>query len=144
MRLTGCSIHDLRPVECEDGHSQSGGSAEQLVDNDVVRDNPADPVEVRERAEEVAGEEVPTERADEDVEEEPLAGDTAAGSHAGVVLGVKGVEQRAGDQVGGPDHRGRLHQEAASDTTDGEPNLYTDVNGRKIAEVCDGLPAVWT
>lgn len=114
---------DLRPVEGEDGHAEPRGLSEELVDDDVLRCDPAYPAEEREGLEEVAGEEVPEEGADEDVEEEPLTGDTAAGTDTGVLLRMEGVEQCAGDQIGGPDHGRGLHQKATSNTTNGETNL---------------------
>lgn len=83
-------------------------------------DDPADPVESREGGEDVAGEEVPAEGEDERIGEEAFTGDTAAGTDTGVLLRVEGVEERAGDEVGGPDHGGRLHEETTGDTTDRE------------------------
>ena len=77
--------------------------AEQLVDNDVVRDNPADPVEERECLEYVPGEEIPARRAEEGVEEEPFTADTPTVTHTGIHLGVQGVEEGACHEVGGPD-----------------------------------------
>ena len=66
----------------------------QLVDYDVVRSDPAHPVEERERLEYVSGKEVPARRGEESVEEESLAAYTSAITHASIVLGVQSVEQR--------------------------------------------------
>lgn len=82
---------------------QAARVPEQLVHDDIVRDDPAHPVEVRERGEDVVGEPIPAERTDEHVEEEAFAADACARADAGVLLLVEGVEERAGDQVRGPD-----------------------------------------
>jgi hypothetical protein len=78
---------------------------------------------------------LPREGAEEGAEEEALARDAAAGALAGEVLGVEGVEEGAGDEVGRPDWggdrsegvcmRGRTHgrgrdEEAADDAAEGE------------------------
>jgi len=42
------------------------------------------------------------ERSEKAVKEEPLPANSSAVSHSGVLLGVKGVEQSAGDEVSGP------------------------------------------
>ena len=78
---------------------QAAAITKQLVDYDVVRDDPAHPVEEREGLEDVSGEEVPARRGEESVEEEPLAADTSAITHASVVLGVQSVEQRTCHKV---------------------------------------------
>ena len=87
----------------ERGTYQATAVPEQLVDDNVVRDDPAHPVEERERLEDVAGEEVPTCRREETVEEEPLATDTTAVTDTGVDLRVQRVEECTGDQVRRPD-----------------------------------------
>lgn len=82
---------------------------EHVVDLDVVRGDPADPGEVRERGEDVSREEVygkvlgvelgrnldmltPSGRAQERVQEEAFTAETAAVAGTGVVLRVEGVE----------------------------------------------------
>ena len=100
----GADVRDLRPVEGDERHSEAGVVAEELVDNDVLGRNPADPVEEREGLEDVAGEEVPAEGSQEHVGEEAFTGDTTARTHAAVVLRVQGVEESASDEVRGPDH----------------------------------------
>ena len=65
---------------------QAAAVAEQLVDDDVIRSNPADPVEEREGLEDVAGEEVPASGSEERVEEEPFAAYTTTVTNSRVVL----------------------------------------------------------
>lgn len=122
-RERGANVRNLGPVEGDEGHAQAGVVPEELVDDDVFRRNPTDPVEEREGLEDVAGEEVPAKGADKHIYEEPLTRDTAAGTHTGVLLRVEGVEERAVDQICWPDHRRGRDQEAASNATDGEPDL---------------------
>jgi hypothetical protein len=93
-----------------------------LVDDDVVRDDPTDPVEDGKSGEEVVGEEIPAEGAEEGIGEEAFTRDTTAITNTGVLLRVKGVEEGAGDEIGGPDHGRRLNEEATCDTTDGKAN----------------------
>ena len=89
-------------VLARDAH-QAAAITKQLVDYDVVRNDPAHPVEEREGLEDVSGEEVPARRREETVEEEPLATDTTAVTDTGVDLRVQRVEERTGDQVRRPD-----------------------------------------
>lgn len=117
------NVSDLAPVECDDRHSEARDGTEELVDDDIVGGDPADPVEIREGAEDVAREEVPAEGTEEAVEEEAFTRDTTARTDTGVLLRVQRVEQGAGDEVGGPDHGRGLDEEAASNTTDRETNL---------------------
>ena len=124
----GCSerradIRNLTPVERDDGHSKARHGAEELVDNDVVRSDPTDPVEVRQRLERISRQPVPAERAEECVGKEPLAGDTAARAHACILLRVQGVEERAGDEIGGPNHRLGLYKEPAGDAANRKSDL---------------------
>lgn len=48
----GSDVGDLVPVKVEDAHAETRGSTEQLVDDDIVRDNPANERKVRETGEE--------------------------------------------------------------------------------------------
>lgn len=82
---------------------QTAAVSEHLVDNDVVRNNPAHPVEERERLEDVSGEEIPTRRGKETVEEEPFTANTTTVSDTGVLLLMESIEQRASDQIRRPD-----------------------------------------
>jgi hypothetical protein len=79
---------------------------EEGADGRAARHDPRDPRKVGEGLEEVPGEEVPREGAEEGVEEEALARDAAVGALAGEVLGVEGVEEGAGDEVRWPDWGG--------------------------------------
>lgn len=88
----GPDVCNLGPIEGDERHAHAVLVSEHLVDGDIVRDNPADPGEVAEGLENVAREEVPKEPAQEAVVEEPLSGDTAARTHASVLLSVQGVE----------------------------------------------------
>lgn len=113
----------MAPIEGDEGHAEARHGTEQLVDNNVFGNNPAYPVRVGEGGEDVSREEVPRERGNETPQEESLTGDTSASSHTCILLRMKGVEQRAGDKISGPDHRRRLYQETASNTADREANL---------------------
>ena len=64
----------------------------------------------------------PNERSQETVDEKALTADTAAATHPSVLSGVQGVEKGAADEIGGPDHGGRCDEEAAGNTSDGEPD----------------------
>lgn len=94
---------DLSPIEGDQTHTHTVDVPEHLVDGDVVGGDPADPGEVTQGLEEVAGEEVPDGGGEEGVEEEPLTAHTTAATNTGVLLRVQGVEKSAGNQVGGPD-----------------------------------------
>lgn len=115
---------DLGPVERDDSETEAGHGPEQLVDDDVVRCDPADPVERGKRGEEVTRDPVPAERADQSVREEALSGETSTRSYARILLGVQGVEQGASDQVGRPDHGRRVDQEPPCDASDRETDLH--------------------
>lgn len=62
--------------------------AKELVDDNIIRRNPAHPVEVTESGEEVPGEEVPTDGSDEDVGEEPLTAEAGTVTNTSVMCGV--------------------------------------------------------
>jgi len=78
-------------------------NAKQLVDDDVVGDNPANEREVGQSAEQVVGDEVPDGGAGKCDEEEPLTAHTTTVTNTSIVLGMQGVEQSANDELGGPD-----------------------------------------
>ena len=69
----------------------------------IPRRNPANPRKHAQRLEDIPGEEIPRERAQEREQEESLAADSATVTHSGVHLGVQRVEERAVDEIGGPD-----------------------------------------
>ena len=123
-------VRDLGPVEGDEGHAQAREVSEQLVDDEVVGRNPADPVEVAEGLEDVAREEVPEERAGERIDEETFTGDTPMSSNTSVLLGVEGVEQRAIDQIHWPNHGWGRNKEATGDPTDRKPNLTRRKRGQ--------------
>lgn len=118
------NVCNLGPIEGDQRHTQTGDDTEELVDNNVLGSNPANPGEVTEGTEEVAGEDVPDGTAEEHEEEEAFSGDTTSATHTSILLSVEGVEQCASNKRIGPDHRGRGYEEATSDTTDGETNLH--------------------
>ena len=120
-------VRDLRPVECDERHAETGDRAEELVDDDVVRYNPAYPVGERKGGKNVAGHEVPAERRGEAVEEEALARNTTTGTHTGIVLRVQGVEEHTCDEISRPDHGWRVDQEAASNATNREADLLQEL-----------------
>ncbi|KAH6607395.1 hypothetical protein Trco_003708 [Trichoderma cornu-damae] len=90
------------PVEGDGHEAVPVGGAEDLVDDDVGRGDPADPGKGGQALEDPAGEPVPDEGAEADDEEELVAAD-----------GPAAVEEGDVDQVGGPDHGGGPNQEAA-------------------------------
>ena len=99
--------------------------AKHLVDGNVVRSDPADPREVGEGLKKVSWEEIPDCGGGKTVEKKSFTAHTATISNTSVSLCMKRVEKRANDKVCWPDHRGRLYQEATSDT----PNRKTDELG---------------
>lgn len=76
---------------------------EQLIDGNVVGSNPAYPREVAESLEQVPGEKIPYGRCRESIEEETLSAETTPITNTSICLGVQSVEERAGDQIRGPD-----------------------------------------
>lgn len=68
------------------------------------------------------GKEVIDRSTNEDVDEEPFTGKTATFTYSRIVLAVECVEKCAVDQIGGPNHRWRRYEEAASNATHREPN----------------------
>lgn len=62
------------PVKSDESHPQTGGVAEEIVDNDIVWGDPAHPIEPRQGSEYVAGEPVPGEACGSGDNEETLAG----------------------------------------------------------------------
>ena len=137
-------VRDLRPVEGDERHPEAGVVPEQLVDHDVVRRDPAHPVEVAERLEDVAGEEEPDEGAEEGVEEEPLARDASAVPDPSVLLRVQRVEERTGHQICRPDHGGRCDEETSCDAPDGEPDLPQVFSKSITLGTLEDVLAVWT
>ena len=116
-----------------------------MIDDEVVRDDPADPIEVTEGLENVAREEVPEEGAGEHVDEETFTRDTASVPNTSVMLGMESVEKSASDKVRRPDHGWRRHEEATRYTTDRETDLGCDDWMRTVIQ-CNvrRLQAEWT
>jgi hypothetical protein len=113
-------VSDLSPIESDKSHSEALEDAEHLVDLDIVGGDPADPREVGEGGEDVAGEEVPGGRSGKRVNEETLTAHTLTITGTGVLLGVEGIEEGAVHEIGGPNHGRGRNKEAASNTTDRE------------------------
>ena len=67
-------IRDHRPIKGDDAHAEAVGVSEERVDHLVLGTDPADPGENGEGGEEVTGEEVPEEGAQEREKEEAFAG----------------------------------------------------------------------
>ena len=106
----GGNTHDLVPVECDQRHAQPRLVPEQLIDDNIVGCNPAHPAKIAEGLEDVAGEEVPAEAPRKRVRKEALAREAGSVADPDVLLRVERVEERAGDEVRGPDHGRRLHK----------------------------------
>ena len=89
--------------------------AKDLVHDNIVRRNPADPHEVRQALEDPPGEPVVDEGGAPDDEEQAVPANLPAVRLGGVGrrVVVQGVEERAVDKVRGPDHGGGPHEEAA-------------------------------
>ena len=130
----GPNVGNLTPVEGDNGHSKPRYSTEELVDDNIVRNNPANPVGVRERLKHVAREPVPRERADEDVSEEAFARNSPTITHTSIALRVKCVEERTRNEVCWPDHGGRLNKESSGDTANGEADLHNSVSLNRRCE----------
>lgn len=111
-------IRDHSPIKGKETHAQTRVRAKQLVDNDVLGCNPADPVENAQRGEEVTWHPVPDEGARQRDAEELLSRDVPF-----VVLTVtlmQRVEQCAIDERAWPDHARRPDEELAKQTTERE------------------------
>lgn len=94
---------NLRPIEGNEAHSETGLVTEELVDDNVVRNNPAHPGEVAERLEKIAWDEVPTKATEPDVYEESATRESATVAYTSINSSVQSVEERAGNQVHRPD-----------------------------------------
>lgn len=105
---------DHTPVEGHNAHSQTGIDAEQSVDNNIVRGDPAHPAEHTEGSEEVPRNPVPGEASQERVEEEAFTGHMAIITLA--VALVQSVEESRVDQSTRPDHTRWPDNELAKDT----------------------------
>lgn len=93
--------------------------AENLVDNDIVWRNPANPGKRRQALEDPSGEPVPDKGTKANNEEQLIAAD---GPTVGLCrvrwrVIVQAVEESDVDQIGGPNHGGRPDQEATSQTS---------------------------
>ena len=136
-------VRNLRPVKGDERHSQAAIVAEQVVDGNVLWSDPAYPVEKAERyvvrlsasgvlrpraaphtLEQVAGYEIPAERAEEGEEEEPLSREATTLADSCVLLGMQRVEQRACHKVRWPNHRRWRNQEASRDAANGKADLW--------------------
>ena len=80
-----------RPVKSQDTHAQAGRCSEQSVHDDIVRSNPAYPVEHAQPCEKISGNPVPDKTADHSNEEKALAAEVSVG--LAITDFVKGVEQ---------------------------------------------------
>lgn len=84
--------------------------------------DPADPREVAEGAEKIARKDVPHCRTSEGNVEESFTTETAPATNTGVLGRVKGVEERARNEIRRPDHRWRLDEETPRNTSDRKPD----------------------
>lgn len=93
----------MSPIKGDKAHAHSANVAKQLVDGDIVGDNPTDQGEVAEGLEQIARDQVPSCGGQEAVEEEPLAINSTMVTKTGICLRMKDIEERAADQISGPD-----------------------------------------
>ena len=91
-----------------------------MVDFDVVRCDPADPREEGKTGEEEAGDEVPSNAAQDDEKEESLAREMALLSNAPCPM--KGVHQTAADEGAGVNHAGGVDEEPVEETGKADAN----------------------
>ncbi|KAI3487156.1 hypothetical protein L1887_48989 [Cichorium endivia] len=132
-------VDDLGPVKGEHREAEARGGAEHDVDGHVGGPDPADPVEEGEGGEEVAGHKVKDKGGDGDDAEEAEA---RHGAVCAVLLCVESVEDGGLDEVLGPDHARRPHEEAATHAgeaeTDGlaaEHKEHVEAKGPRLAIV---------
>ena len=78
----------LCPIEGKERHTKPMDDSEELVDHDVVRNNPANEGEEGQSAEQVIGDDVPDGRRREDNEEKLLAPYAASSTYTSVGLRV--------------------------------------------------------
>ena len=64
----------------------------------------------------------PGKRRKEAEHEEPLTADASAVPDTRILLRMQRIEERAADQIRGPDHRRWRDKEPPRDSSDGEPN----------------------
>ena len=102
-------VRNHRPVECEEAHTQTTRVTEKRINDNVVRSNPADPVEDTERCEQESRDPIPYETAETCKEQEPFAGNMLRFLFA-VVL-VHRVQECGADKNARPDHARRPNQE---------------------------------
>lgn len=102
-KWTNADIGNLSPIEGNETHSETTLVTEQLVDDDVLWSDPAHPGEVAERLEKITWEEVPTKTPEPDVCEESPTRETRTGAHTSIYLGMQSIEERAVNQIRGPD-----------------------------------------
>lgn len=72
-------------------------NSKELVDDDVIRHNPADEREIGKTAEQIVGDEVPDSRAREDDEEKLFASHSTSTTDTSVVLSMQSVEESTVD-----------------------------------------------
>lgn len=104
--------------------AKPGVVPKNLVHDHVAGHNPADPVEIRQALGDEAGEPVPDEAPEEDVEEVPVSSDAPSIGLAGVRWGVvvECVHQSRVGQRLGPDHGRRPDQEPSNDAGHAKSN----------------------
>lgn len=132
-------VRHLAPVEGDGTETQSGLHAEQVVDNLVVRENPAEPGEVGQGREHQPGEPVPDEGTGKDVKEEANTGDFPS-IRDSVGPGMQTFQHSTVGQHLRPDDIGRFHQPGgrqpskpkaaelrANDEEHGEPGFQPEV-----------------
>ena len=104
----------VRVAVAFEGRARGGGHVLGIPRVGVVEHGREEPEEEHEAGGDVGG--GPPGRGD-------ARDDAAAGADAAVHLGVEGVEERAGDEVRGPDHGRGRDEEAARDAANGETDL---------------------
>src|ERR1700753_2364618 len=90
---------DHSPIEGNETHTQASVVAEELIDNNVVRCDPANPVEDAEGSEQISREPVPYEGANEAVKEETFTANVAT-------IGLSPSTMKCGEE-GGVDESAR-------------------------------------
>ena len=105
---------DHAPVESQEAHTKSSLVSEQLIDNNVIGSNPADPIKDTKSGKNISGEPEPDKTAKHDEKEETLSGHVLC--LALPVAFVQCVEERRVDECSRPDHRGGPDEELANKT----------------------------
>ena len=131
-----CGPGNLCPVKSEDAHTQAIVDTKELVDDDIIGGDPADPVEVGESGEEIAGKEEEEKGGHAEIDIVSVA--TEASAFA-VLFCVEGIEEGAGDQILGPEHTGWPHQEASAEACQTKAchlSCQDEGCGKAVAQFC--------